>query len=280
MATQILSEIRPVILQQQSNHQRKRNREKQEAASGQKKRDGTDWYTDMHNDSSEKCTITELTDEEANNQFWNETTDYTPESRIEIHEHISKEKRKEEEKRNPPKPKKERHLKSEDGRIYNINEAKVDFSLDEDDESVSLDISIFKFLDTSLCDVDVQPKYIKVTIKGQILQLNLPTEVKPDSSSAKRSQITGHLLITMPKLHPIKVPTKLKPKEKAPTLPNAPERLEIDPKSKKEVDITNIVNSGPKKITPLLGSSSQNRIVAERPNSKDFVDDPDVPPLE
>ena len=34
----------------------------------------------------------------------------------------------------------------------------------------------------------------------QILQLALPDEVKPDSSSAKRSQTTGHLLITMPKV--------------------------------------------------------------------------------
>ena len=34
----------------------------------------------------------------------------------------------------------------------------------------------------------------------QIFQLVLPEEVSPDSSSVKRSQTTGHLLITMPKV--------------------------------------------------------------------------------
>ena len=54
-------------------------------------------------------------------------------------------------------------------------------------------------MDTSLVDVDVQPSYVRVTLKGKILQLRLHSEVKPDSSSAKRSQATGHLLVTMPK---------------------------------------------------------------------------------
>lgn len=34
----------------------------------------------------------------------------------------------------------------------------------------------------------------------QAFQLVLPAEVKPDSSSAKRSQTTGHLLVCMPKV--------------------------------------------------------------------------------
>lgn len=34
----------------------------------------------------------------------------------------------------------------------------------------------------------------------QPFQLVLPAEVKPDSSSAKRSQTTGHLVICMPKV--------------------------------------------------------------------------------
>ena len=55
-------------------------------------------------------------------------------------------------------------------------------------------------MDTSLVDVDVQPYYVRVTLKGKILQLRLHSEVKPDSSSAKRSQVTGHLLVTMPKV--------------------------------------------------------------------------------
>ena len=61
-------------------------------------------------------------------------------------------------------------------------------------------ISFVRHLDTSLCDVDVQPTHVKVTLKGKVLQLVLPEEVKSDSSTAQRSQITGHLLITMPKV--------------------------------------------------------------------------------
>ncbi len=58
-----------------------------------------------------------------------------------------------------------------------------------------------RYLDTSLIDVDVQPKYVRVTIKGKIFQLALNEEVKIEESSCQRSQITGHLLIKIPKLN-------------------------------------------------------------------------------
>ena len=58
----------------------------------------------------------------------------------------------------------------------------------------------WQHMDTSLVDVDVQPFYVRVTLKGKILQLRLHAEVKPDSSTAKRSQVTGNLLVTMPKV--------------------------------------------------------------------------------
>ena len=107
--------------------------------------------------------------------------------------------------------------------------------------------SFDRFMDTSLVDCEVQPTYVRVTIKGKvillsmstfisfypplssftlplsfsfsppslplsfplpssssslkkILQLVLQDEVSPDQSNAKRSQATGHLLVTMPKV--------------------------------------------------------------------------------
>ena len=109
--------------------------------------------------------------------------------------------------------------------------------------------SFERFMDTSLVDCEVQPTYVRVTIKGKvislsmctfisfypplssftlplslslslslsfvplsfplpspssslkkILQLVLQDEVSPDQSNAKRSQATGHLLVTMPKV--------------------------------------------------------------------------------
>lgn len=60
---------------------------------------------------------------------------------------------------------------------------------------------LFRFLDTSLIDVDVQINYVRVTIKGKVFQMALKDEIKIDESSSKRSQATGHLLIIMPKLN-------------------------------------------------------------------------------
>ena len=41
---------------------------------------------------------------------------------------------------------------------------------------------------------------LKLLVHIQVFQLVLPDEVMPDSSNAKRSQTTGHLLVTMPKV--------------------------------------------------------------------------------
>ena len=46
----------------------------------------------------------------------------------------------------------------------------------------------------------MQPSYIRVVIKGKVFQLVLNDDVSPDSSTAQRSQTTGHLVVTMPKL--------------------------------------------------------------------------------
>ena len=64
----------------------------------------------------------------------------------------------------------------------------------------------------------MQPTYVRVEAKKNTLQLLLPCEVLTDSSVAKRSQTTGHLLLTCPKLHPVvqsKAPTKKAPPPKA-----------------------------------------------------------------
>lgn len=48
--------------------------------------------------------------------------------------------------------------------------------------------------------VDVQPNYVRATIKGKIFQMALSSEVRCTDATSKRSMVTGHLLITMPKL--------------------------------------------------------------------------------
>lgn len=55
-------------------------------------------------------------------------------------------------------------------------------------------------MDTSELDVDVQPSYVRVTVRKKILQLSLDEEVKVDESCAKRLIGSKLLEITMPKV--------------------------------------------------------------------------------
>ena len=55
-----------------------------------------------------------------------------------------------------------------------------------------------RHVNTCLVDIDVQPTYVRVLVKGRLLQLVLPAEVQTDQSVAQRSLATGHLVITMP----------------------------------------------------------------------------------
>lgn len=55
-------------------------------------------------------------------------------------------------------------------------------------------------MDTSELNVDVQPTYVRVTIREKILQLVLDEEVKVDESNAKRLIGSKLLEVTMPKV--------------------------------------------------------------------------------
>lgn len=63
-------------------------------------------------------------------------------------------------------------------------------------------ICIRRHLDTSYIDVDVNPTYVRVTIKGKILQLTLPCEVSVEKSNVQRNTVTGSLVIAMARLTP------------------------------------------------------------------------------
>jgi len=104
---------------------------------------------------------------------------------------------------NPQKPKRREKLEEikEGEKILNRNEGRWDFKLDESGTDLVLDLAVGKFLDTSLIEADVQPTYLRVLIKGKLLQLTLPEEISPDRSLAQRNKHTGHLVITMPKVN-------------------------------------------------------------------------------
>ena len=62
------------------------------------------------------------------------------------------------------------------------------------------DVCLDRHLDASLVTCDVEPWYVRVTVKGKVLQLVMMEEVRPGQATAQRSQVTGHLVVTMPKV--------------------------------------------------------------------------------
>jgi protein TilB len=64
----------------------------------------------------------------------------------------------------------------------------------------SNNVTLCRYLDISLLDVDIQPTHVKVLIKGKIFQIVFPEEINTESSTAQRSQTTGHLVLIMPKV--------------------------------------------------------------------------------
>lgn len=86
------------------------------------------------------------------------------------------------------------------GKVLQKNEGKWEFKIMDQKEYIVLDIPAGKYMNMAYIDVDVQPTYIRVVIKGKVLQLRLESEVKPSESTAQRSAVTGNLKITMPKV--------------------------------------------------------------------------------
>lgn len=308
LAKQDYENLRNKIISQQSDYAKKREREKQDAAKTKVAEEELQLGCENQNESvsasskenQRKTEKEEEEEEEEEKRYWQEKTDFTPESRIELHQHIE-EKRKQREKIDDErigknKPAKETRFFASDGHVLNINQGKWDFKFDEDEDNnrFVLDLPCFKHLDTSLIDVDVQPTYVRVTVKGKVFQLALSDEVNPDSSSAKRSQTTGHLIISMPKVRQVVKPLNKTLLTKNDTSPSRQkqdaqlsselskhsrthhERLEIEPKINSDMDFSKIANNGKNK-TKQRESGRVNSIPESREES--FVDDPDVPPL-
>lgn len=303
--------IRARIVQQQLEYKKQRAKQieeakleeereqrEKEAEENAKKKPGYDgtWYTDINQEDKEKRLKREVEElekqHEKDKEFWETKSVFSPEERIKSHKKIEEQKDRDklkEEAKNPPKP--PRRLFNDEGRPMNVNEPKIDFRLTEDEtgNNYILDYHCFKYLETALIDLDVQPNYVRIKTKGKIFQLALEHEVNPDSSSCQRSQITGYLLVTMPKAKQVVKPAvktttkKTENKENVESKDNKgtkTEKLEVDDKARKTVDIGNIVQEKSKHTVPPLGSKTVCRTRNERPNSENFVDNPDVPPLE
>ncbi|KAG8441604.1 hypothetical protein GDO86_010695 [Hymenochirus boettgeri] len=304
-AMQDYSQVILKIKEQEDSYIQKRTTQKEEAQRCQQekcvkepheKKPGFDrrWYTDINNtvpDPIEKRenppqkneVEKELREEEQEDkEFWQQPSLYTPESRLETHRYLEEKRKVKEDKSDELNKKPLRTLITTDGRVLNVNAPKLDFSLveDEGNNQFILDLAIFRHLDSSLVEVDVQPSYIKVLVKDKPFQLVLPAEVKPDSSSAKRSQTTGHLVITMPKATEQIQKKRTSPQitkkqmcENSQTRSQTVEMLEVDPKAYSFPDIANIVQE-----ERCLAQADKKKI-PDIENYENIADNEDVPPL-
>lgn len=147
-------------------------------------------------------------EEKRTSEFWQQKSEHCPETRIQM----AKFSRRAEKDRpggtscvEKPVEKKPRRLFADCGRPYNLNEPRLGFEFRDEPDRYELDLHLYRFLDTSLVEVDAQPNYVRVTIKGKVFQLALRQDILTDSSSCQRSMTTGHMLVVMPKLNPERI---------------------------------------------------------------------------
>ena len=241
-------------------------------------------------------------DEDQMAAWWQADSEFDPESRYEAAVMSEKQEAAKNKGNEPKKKKVRRNFFRADGKALNINEGGWGFLLEgqqEPDQPYVLDLACYKHLSTSEINLDVQPHYVRCTIKEKVFQLSLTEEVSPDSGKAERSEITGHLQVTMPKLSQLLSPKKEKTQPYRITQDNpqdednsvwgrgkskkyTTERLEVGEGVSKAVDVGSIVSDAEalRKTTGLLTlKHGKGKDVLPRANDENFVDDDDVPPL-
>lgn len=87
------------------------------------------------------------------------------------------------------------------GELRQCNEGRYEFLMDESEDKTCLQVQLWlpKYMDTSNVNVDLNPLYVRVDVKGKITQLKFDEEILVEKSELKRSQNTGVLLIKCPK---------------------------------------------------------------------------------
>ena len=161
-------------------------------------------------------------DENDENEPW------TPEARIRMYREMAEQKAEQEKSRKALEPQERNYDKEQketvehvrqqesEGHIRQTNEGRWEFSMEEEDGNGNcvLRLTLSRFLDTSLIDVDVHPTYISIIIKSRVFRILWPEEVRANDGKCQRSQTTGELMITVPKVQYSKIIADLRKKEK------------------------------------------------------------------
>ena len=139
---------------------------------------------------------------------------YTPESRTKMYKDMMENQKKEEEEKKKLETKDymydiDKHLRepppvyNPEGEIRQCNQGKYKFKfLDNwDQENLIFELYVPKFLDTSLINVDLNPMYVRIDVKGKITQVKFDEEIIVEKSKVQRSTTTGALQLICPKLN-------------------------------------------------------------------------------
>lgn len=167
-------------------------------------------------------------EEERTKLFWQSSSEHCPEIRYEMSKYHRASQDAKKSNQNAPAPQKEPLLFAPCGRPYNLNKPKLNFRLKDELDCYILELDvyryseifnlvyflksqhlhflslpfllIYRYLDTSYLDVNVEVNYIRVNVKKKIFQISLNEEVTPSTATVQRSQITGQLVVKAPKL--------------------------------------------------------------------------------
>ncbi|KAI8590370.1 hypothetical protein BDZ88DRAFT_108443 [Geranomyces variabilis] len=249
--------------------------------------------TDAKEDTSEE---TEL--EKKRRQYQTEKTPHTPAARLEAARDLAKMK----DQPAPQKPaaKPAPVLFAPDGRVLQKNQGKWQYRFASTPSTITLHVELSRFLDTSLIDVHVERTWVRVLVKGKVLQLVLDEPVHTDDVICERSTVSGWLAVTMLRESAVAATTaeearraEAKEREKAARAQRvAREKEEEKTKAANEkqrrrptaafepvaaVDVGSIVGSAHSR--PKTGIYDRAYSVAPADVPVGFQDDPDVPPL-
>eukprot|EP00514_Thraustochytrium_sp_LLF1b_P007192 CAMPEP_0184539728 /NCGR_PEP_ID=MMETSP0198_2-20121128/18281_1 /TAXON_ID=1112570 /ORGANISM="Thraustochytrium sp., Strain LLF1b" /LENGTH=425 /DNA_ID=CAMNT_0026933263 /DNA_START=28 /DNA_END=1305 /DNA_ORIENTATION=+ len=166
----------------------------------------------------EKATLSieELEDEVDVND---DNAPYTPELRTAMYREMAEEKAEKEEREKERMPRERDYDKEHneavaearskqyfsDGRIRQCNEAGLEFSIEEDPSTFYFRVKLPRYVDTSLIDCQVFPRFVQVIFRDKTLRVALPgggeeDEVRSEESKCERSKTTGELKVSMPKI--------------------------------------------------------------------------------
>lgn len=289
-ATQQLKDVRCLIATQQQQHALKREREKMEFKEkhctdedNTERKPGFDgrWYTDpqahVSKELEERGRVEEVEEEE-------EEEAYTPEYRKKSCRDMAKKKMEQaKEPENKLKMPTRMRTLERDGKMLNVNEGRYRFQLKDEGARYVLEVECPRYMETSLIDCDIQPTYVTLNIKSKVLQLVLDDEISPDSSTVKRSQVTGHLLLDLPKTKPVLQKTT-SPKEENKQRKKGSSGVRVQPDNAKvgHDKVKEQSTDNAKQQTGYIDRAALTNIAHSKgvvPPKHLFQDDPDVPPL-